>query len=824
MVYTNGFLHLFCIFECCSKYWIPNNIEELDTRLRNQLIGQPLAYDLILRSISSHVSNPNPSKSLVLSLHGSTGTGKNFVAKHIVESLYHEGYRSTISEHLTKDIEKVTSECSQAIFIFDEIDQIPTELLNVILYYVDFHSPIASRSIDFHRLTISSNVAGTVITKLAGDKKRLSIKREDYDILEFEKLITNAAAQEEGGLKQASLIDRHLVTFFVPFLPLEREHIRDCIRQELQRILDNDIYEYKLSEKQIIDDVLNLIDFSDTSPEYSISGCKIVSQKLDFTFEHAMSSKQQQIDALNSEVQILQKKLDTKHDRDQFKSIADSLQEKCVQLKRRLQSKNEAIIPFHHTQTVYEHPNDSTVHLLKSALKTIQDEKEVLQTKVDELTRELSDVKGDLMIFRQKRHRNRISSNPNSKEDSSMPSTTKESNVNHDQQAALLKRLEESNERIVQLDNELKIVVCEREELEIERDSFKSKYCKLNQELNKMLNGDENRVIDIELIFSENRYLKQKINEAVEEKNRALANASKYKELLQTHRSAYNRLGKVQSTGTVLTHKQVQQLLKQSYLVPGTPETDNDIRSIAEALYENLKDKNMTITHQRKTNKILANRVTELEKLLADTSLTAKSDQTNTLINLLDRTPPIPDSATSQFVNSIDDQQAQTSPTQIFSFSSPWMSTASLTNRISDEDASNKSKGIKHQPTASIKNILECHQSRKTSNRSDSVDLEMDDPLQSPTLTTSIAYLEERDLLPVPNRQTSDPDHTTTNLNLNEAEAEEEEEDNNNDAHVEHLHKLLNSVTSAFTNQAAGHSSESTNATDASSATTNLTC
>ncbi|CAF1390191.1 unnamed protein product, partial [Adineta ricciae] len=779
---------------------------ELDTRLRNQLIGQPLAYDLILRSISSHVSNPNPSKSLVLSLHGSTGTGKNFVAKHIVESLYHEGYRSKyvrlyvasrdfmhndtqhISQYkdrLTKDIEKVTSECSQAIFIFDEIDQIPTELLNVILYYVDFHSPITSRSIDFRKtiFIFLSNVAGTVITKLAGDKKRLSVKREDYDILEFEKLITNAASQEEGGLKQASLIDRHLVTFFVPFLPLEREHIRDCIRQELQRILDNDIYEYKLSEKQIIDDVLNLIDFSDTSPEYSISGCKIVSQKLDFTFEHAMSGKQQQIDALNSEVQILQKKLDSKtkafailineletakHDRDQFKSLADSLQEKCVQLKRRLQSKNEAVIPFHHTQTVYEHPNDnvkylfgddkSTVHLLKSALKTIQDEKEVLQTKVDELTRELSDVKGDLMIFRQKRHRNRISSNPNSKEDSSIPSTTKESNVNHDQQAALLKRLEESNERIVQLDNELKIVVCEREELEIERDSFKSKYCKLNQELNKMLNGDENRVIDIELIFSENRYLKQKINEVVEEKNRALANVSKYKELLQTHRSAYNRLGKVQSTGTVLTHKQVQQLLKQSYLVPGTPETDNDIRSIAEALYENLKDKNMTITHQRKTNKILANRVAELEKLLADTSLTAKSDQTNTLINLLDRTPPIPDSATSQFVNSIDDQQAQTSPTQIFSFSSPWMSTASLTNRVSDEDVSNKSKGVKHQPTASIKNILECHQSRKTSNRSDSVDLEMDDPLQSPTLTTSIAYLEERDLLPVPNRQTSDPD------------------------------------------------------------------
>ena len=68
------------------------------------------------------------------------------------------------------------------------------------------------------------------------------------------------------------------------------------------------------------------------------------------------------------------------------------------------------------------------------------------------------------------------------------------------------------------------------------------------------------------------RYLKEKINELMQEKNHAVSNATKYKvssfsfhlrfthhsfqELLQTHRSAYNRLGKVQSSGNVLTHKQ----------------------------------------------------------------------------------------------------------------------------------------------------------------------------------------------------------------------------------------------------------------------------
>jgi len=52
----------------------------------------------------------------------------------------------------------------------------------------------------------------------------------------------------------------------------------------------------------------------------------------------------------------------------------------------------------------------------------------------------------------------------------------------------------------------LKLIVCQKEELEIKRDAFKTKYNKLNQELNKMLNGNEKHIIDIELIVSENRY------------------------------------------------------------------------------------------------------------------------------------------------------------------------------------------------------------------------------------------------------------------------------------------------------------------------------
>ena len=51
----------------------------------------------------------------------------------------------------------------------------------------------------------------------------------------------------------------------------------------------------------------------------------------------------------------------------------------------------------------------------------------------------------------------------------------------------------------------MKSIVCQKEELELERDSYKTKYTKLNQELNKMLNGNEKRIVDIELVLSENR-------------------------------------------------------------------------------------------------------------------------------------------------------------------------------------------------------------------------------------------------------------------------------------------------------------------------------
>lgn len=74
----------------------------------------------------------------------------------------------------------------------------------------------------------------------------------------------------------------------MPFLPLEHEHVRGCVQQQLRALLERDPYEYVFSEENVVDDVLNLIEFaspSSSTTKFSVSGCKKIAQKLDYVFE-----------------------------------------------------------------------------------------------------------------------------------------------------------------------------------------------------------------------------------------------------------------------------------------------------------------------------------------------------------------------------------------------------------------------------------------------------------------------------------------------------------------------------------------------------------
>lgn len=73
----------------------PNLFLALYQNIKNELFGQHIALEIISQAIIAHTnSHASPKKPLVLSFHGTPGTGKNFVSDIIVKNLYKKGFQS----------------------------------------------------------------------------------------------------------------------------------------------------------------------------------------------------------------------------------------------------------------------------------------------------------------------------------------------------------------------------------------------------------------------------------------------------------------------------------------------------------------------------------------------------------------------------------------------------------------------------------------------------------------------------------------------------------------------------------------------------------
>jgi len=76
----------------------------LEKDLRDSLFGQHIVSDVVLKAVTSFMTDSKPNKPLVLSFHGTAGVGKNHVAKIIARNMYEKGENSKhvhiyISEH-----------------------------------------------------------------------------------------------------------------------------------------------------------------------------------------------------------------------------------------------------------------------------------------------------------------------------------------------------------------------------------------------------------------------------------------------------------------------------------------------------------------------------------------------------------------------------------------------------------------------------------------------------------------------------------------------------------------------------------------------------
>jgi len=298
-----GVKDLACLkMECCSNTWRPANTSLLQSKLKENLVGQHIAQDLILRALRGHKNSAAPSKPLVLSLHGWTGSGKNFISQLIADSFYSRGMSSKFvhlfiatlhfpniaettiyQDQLRSWITTNGSACNQNLFIFDEVDKMPPGVLDAVKPFLDYYDRIDG--VDYRRniFLFLSNTGGKEITETVLNNWHAGKDREAISFYDLEPLIAAGAFNEVGGLQHSRMIEKNLVDAFVPFLPMERRHVKTCVLRELDRREESLTREEKESLAQKVTDELTFWP-SDTQL-FSISGCKRVAQKVDLFLE-----------------------------------------------------------------------------------------------------------------------------------------------------------------------------------------------------------------------------------------------------------------------------------------------------------------------------------------------------------------------------------------------------------------------------------------------------------------------------------------------------------------------------------------------------------
>lgn len=82
-------------YECCTPKHIVYDIEGLKADLQKKLFGQHIVNSTLIPALRAHINNIEKSeKPLVMSFHGTMGTGKNHVTDLIIKHFYKYGENS----------------------------------------------------------------------------------------------------------------------------------------------------------------------------------------------------------------------------------------------------------------------------------------------------------------------------------------------------------------------------------------------------------------------------------------------------------------------------------------------------------------------------------------------------------------------------------------------------------------------------------------------------------------------------------------------------------------------------------------------------------
>ncbi|CAA19495.2 Torsin [Caenorhabditis elegans] len=283
---------LFCT--CCFETDIFDYLK-LHRDLSRFIYGQHLVIDTVVRSIKSHWHNEHPQKPLVLSFHGGPGTGKNYVTEIIAKNTFRSGLQSPYVKYFvaTKDFPnnkhiedyklklkeqliQSADGCDRSIFVFDEVDKLQSELVQTIKPFLDFYPAVFE--VDFRKTTFIflSNKGSSEIANIALEHRRNLKKRSQLELKHFERTLMSHAFNEKGGLRNTELISNQLIDHYIPFLPLSKFYVSQCIQVHLRKRGRHDLAKDGEFMQRVLD---SLEFFPESSKVFSSSGCKRVDAK-----------------------------------------------------------------------------------------------------------------------------------------------------------------------------------------------------------------------------------------------------------------------------------------------------------------------------------------------------------------------------------------------------------------------------------------------------------------------------------------------------------------------------------------------------------------
>jgi hypothetical protein len=276
---------LVCV--CCEysaaddKCTVELNVTLLRNSFDERVYGQHIAAYQIVNALDDF-NQDRSRRMLVMLWHGWTGVGKNYASRIITEKLSPSSvHKIVVPFHLahgTVDearnlhdwiVSNLSSDssCRLQIFIIDEVDKTTSIVLeNLYRTLSELLVTIRDKEVRVVILLLSNDGATDInlhLTKvLARGESRITVKPNDLQPLLTSHWLTKMNS------------DR-LIDITVPFLPLERQHVIQCIEYELK------MRNIKPSE-ELIRNILNNHQFFPPDVQFFVkTGCRRVSYLID---------------------------------------------------------------------------------------------------------------------------------------------------------------------------------------------------------------------------------------------------------------------------------------------------------------------------------------------------------------------------------------------------------------------------------------------------------------------------------------------------------------------------------------------------------------